>query len=77
MGVRFHWNTHLTDKRFGDAPFALTATASSGLPIRFSIVSFFFRKSFAGRSSDERIRQSMISLPTAWFGSGSHIRIND
>ena len=55
----------LTDKRFGDAPFALTATASSGLPIVFSIVSFFFRKSFVGRSSDERIRQSMISLPTA------------
>ena len=30
---------YLTDKRFGDAPFALTATASSGLPIVFSIVS--------------------------------------
>ena len=28
----------LTDKRIGDAPFALTATASSGLPIVFSIV---------------------------------------
>ncbi|MDH4374282.1 MAG: hypothetical protein QE510_12860 [Verrucomicrobiota bacterium] len=28
----------LTDKRIGDAPFALTATASSGLPIGFSIV---------------------------------------
>jgi murein DD-endopeptidase MepM/ murein hydrolase activator NlpD len=29
----------LTDKTFGDAPFALTATASSGLPPSFSVVS--------------------------------------
>ena len=28
----------LADKVFGDAPFALSATASSGLPVSFSIV---------------------------------------